>query len=114
MKKTMDKIKGKVAETKKKVEKFYNEHETVIIVTSIIGSGVAATIAGVKFDRWMKDYTEKICGKDTYKPLRLFDKNGKEFHIFSWDSGAAGDIMDLMFFPEEQIGWSSEIDWDKL
>lgn len=114
MSKFMDKIKSKATETKKKVEKFYNEHETVIIVTGIIGSTVAATIAGVKLDRWLKNYNEKVFGKDTYKPLRLFDKNGKEFHIFSWDSGAAGDIMDLMFFPEEQIGWSSEINWDEL
>lgn len=114
MSKTMAKIKAKITETKKKVGKFYNEHETAIIVTGVIGSTIAATVAGVKLDKWWKQYTEKVCGKDTYKPLRLFDKNGKEFHIFSWDSGAAGDIMDLMFFPEEQIGWSSEINWGEL
>lgn len=109
-----EKFKTKATEAKKKVEKFYNEHETAIIVTGIIGSTVAATVVGIKADRWLKAYTEKVCGKDTYKPLRLFDKTGKEFHLFSWDSGAAGDVMDLMFFPEEQIGWSSEINWDEL
>lgn len=114
MKKTMKEIKKKAENAKKKMEKFCQEHETAIVVVSIIGSTVAATVAGVKLDKWWKSYTEKICGKDTYTPHRLFDKNGKEFHLFSWDSGAAGDIMDLMFFPEEQIGWSSEIDWDKL
>ena len=114
MKETMDKIKKKAENAKKKMEKFCQEHETAIVVTGIITSTVVATIAGIKADKWLKNYNEKIFGKDTYKPLRLFDKNGKEFHLFSWDSGAAGDIMDLMFFPEEQIGWSSEIDWDNL
>lgn len=109
-----EKFKSKATEAKKKVEKFYNEHETAIVVTGIICSTVAATVAGVKADKWLKNYTEKVCGKDTYKPLRLFDRNGKEFHLFSWDSGAAGDVMDLMFFPEEQIGWSDEINWGEL
>ena len=50
--------------------------------------------------------------KQDYVPMRVFDSDGVEYHLFKWDSKGNGNAQDIMFFPECQIGWSDEIDWE--
>ena len=114
MKKFMKELKKKATEAKKKVTTFWNDNKGIII---LIGGTTAITAAAAISCKAIKEWGEQWNlhnGKDAYIPHRLFDKNGKEFRLFAWDSGWQGDPDDLMYFPSNEIGWSDEINWDEL
>lgn len=106
--------KEKLERTKKKVVQFYEKHEGVIWFIGGTTVGLLSIVGAVKLSKYMAEIQEQICSKDKYEPLRLFNKKGEELRIFKWDSGGKGDPMDMMFFPDYEVGWSNEIDWDKL
>jgi hypothetical protein len=106
--------KEKLKSAKTKAVQFYKDHEGVIWLIGGTAVGILSLIGAVKLDKHMREIQEQFISHDNYTPVRLFDKNGKEFRLFQWDSGNCGDPMDAMFFPDIQVGWSKEIDWDKL
>lgn len=114
MKKFMKDLKKKATEAKKKAMKLWEDNKgTIILILGTTATVTATAISCKAIKKWGEEWNEHN-GRDAYVPHRLFDKNGKEFRLFAWDSGWQGDPDDLMYFPSNEIGWSDEIDWDSL
>lgn len=111
-------MKKERTETKKeslkvRAKRFWEKNKgPIIFVAGTVGGIGAIVLANIGCKKLAENY--KLNYKDEYEPIKLFDKNGKEWHLFKWDSGTEGDPDDIIFFPENEIGFSNEIDWDKL
>lgn len=88
-------------------KKFLNSTIGKIVIAAMLGIGVATIVLKTVA---RPDLVQKEC----YIPMKVFDSDGVEYHIFKWDSKGNGNEQDIMFFPECQIGWSDEIDWNSL
>ena len=94
-------------------KRFWEEHKgPIVFVGGTLGGIGAILLANIACKKISENYS--LDYKDEYIPMKLFDKEGKEWHLFKWDSGTKGDPDDMIFFPENEIGFSDEIDWDKL
>lgn len=91
----------------KKIKKWWDKNKGVVC---FIGGSIAWLSAAIFVNEYVKKLQKET--QDEFVPIKLFDKDGKVYRFFKWDTGYNNDPIDMIFYPAEQI--DKDVDWDSL
>lgn len=98
----------------RKIKTFWTEHKMEIVLA---GAGIGSAVLGVVGFNNLANHLDPEKNpelRDEYEPFLMTDQNGQEHRLFKWNGSKDGNPDCDMFFPDNEIGWSHEIDWDNL